>query len=141
MKLGARHGILFGVLGAATGVLLSGAISIEALSALAAELRGSLSGGPLFAIGGFAAASLGLFLGARRSYANRDQRRRYLSLTIGTLALIVLPASLIRLYGLSPLSNVPAWVAGSFGFLALAAVAFVAALPRLMPPKEPTSRR
>jgi hypothetical protein len=141
MALGTRYGLLFGALGAVSGVLLSGAISLETMATLAKMVAIPKPEGPLFALLGLSCAFLGLFVGARRSYADRQQRRRYLALTIGVLALIVVPASLIQLIGVSPQHQVPRWIAASASVLALAGIVFVALLPRLMRPTAPASNR
>lgn len=141
MTLATRYGLLFGALGAVSGALLSGAISVETIATLAKTVSIPEAGGPLFALLGLACASLGLLVGARRSFADRQLRRRYLCLTIGVLALIVFPASLLRLSGLVPLQVVPNWLAVPLGMLVLAGIVFVAVLPRLMRSSRPMTGR
>lgn len=141
MTLGTKYGLLLGALGAVSGVLLCGAISLETIATLATTVSSSKPDGPLFALLGLACASIGLFVGARRSYAERQQKRRYLALTIGVLALIVVLASLIQMVGVSPLHQVRSWLATSLGLLAMMCIVFVAVSPRLMRPSRPATKR
>lgn len=65
ITLGGKHGLLFGALGAVSGVLLSGAIARETINALATTASIATPEGPLFALLGLACASLGGFRGAK----------------------------------------------------------------------------
>jgi hypothetical protein len=141
MTLETRYGLLLGALGAAIGILISGAISVDAIATLASAVWISSSDNPLFALFGLACASLGSFVAARRLYACGQQRRRYLSLTVGVLALIVVPSSFLRVFDVAPLHHVPIWIAGSVGILALGLIVFVAVLPLLMRPVLPDIKR
>lgn len=122
-------GLALGALGALAGWL-------HAIPAVGARLSVLASSLPLDALAGSGASllgllcgSLGVWLGARRAYLEARQRRTYVMLCVGLLALVVAPQAVLRSLGASAVDGVPIALSAQH-----AALAFMS---RFSPPRAP----
>jgi hypothetical protein len=136
MRRGTILGLFLGTVGAIAGWL-------HAVPALGPKVSGWASAAPPEALAGPGAALLGLLLasvgvwvGARRTYSEPLQRRVYVTLCVGLLALVVVPHALFRTLGASAWGSVPAAFSALVGVLALGALLLVGFMHRLYPPKR-----
>jgi hypothetical protein len=136
MRRGTILGLALGTVGAIAGWLhavpaLGPKVSAWASAAPPEALANS---GP--AVLGLLLASVGVWIGARRAYSERQQRRVYVTLCVGLLALVVLPHALFRMLGEQAWSSVPGSLSALGGVLALGALLLVGFMSRLYPPKR-----
>lgn len=134
-----RRGIIVGLALGAVGALAGWLHAIPAvgsrLSALASSIPPDALAGSGASILGLLCGSLGVWLGARRVYLEPRQRRTYVMLCVGLLALVVVPHAVLRSLGASAVEGVPSALSALLAALAFGSLVLVGFMSRLYPPR------